>query len=64
MLMIKSNYDLYANGSSDFDVIDDGSNYKQGGLIPAKNISIPLTDQYVLVFDARTGPTRFCGRKR
>ena len=57
MMMTKSNYDVYANGSSSFDVIDDGSNFKQGGLIPViENISIPLTDQYVLVFDAADGP--------
>ena len=48
----------------ELDVIDDGSNFKQGSLIPViENISIPLTDQYVLVFDAADGPDRILRTK-
>jgi hypothetical protein len=57
MLMTKDNYDLYATGSSTFTVVTDGTNYKQGGLIPVvENVSIPANDDYVLVMDAADGP--------
>jgi hypothetical protein len=57
MLMTEDNYDLYASGSSTFTVVTDGTNYKQGGLIPVvENVSIPAGDDYVLVMDAADGP--------
>ena len=56
LFMTKQNYDLYANGSTPT-ILTDGTKYKEDGLIPAiANISVPATDDYVLVFDAADGP--------
>ena len=56
LFMTKQNYDLYANGSAPT-ILSDGTKYKEDGLIPAiANISVPATDDYVLVFDAADGP--------
>jgi PGF-CTERM protein len=57
MMMTEDNYDLYVGGSSAFTIVANGTNYKQGGLIPVlENISIPSDDDYVLVMDAADGP--------
>ena len=57
MFMTKVNYDLYVNGSSTFTALQDGTNYKEGGIIPTiENISIVSNDHYMLVMDAADGP--------
>ena len=48
LFMTKQNYDLYVNGSS-FTAITDGTNYKEGGLVPAiENMSIASTGLLLL----------------
>jgi len=56
LFMSKDNYDLYVNGST-FNIIADGTNYKEDGIIPViENISVPSNSHYMLVFDAADGP--------
>jgi len=56
LFMTKQNYDLYVNGSS-FSVIDDGTKYKENGIIPAiENMTVTSNSQYMLVLDAADGP--------